>query len=248
MKRLTEAEWITRFEQVQGRLPSPEELYKAHQDGLIAPRKNRRHLIILSGVLLALLVAIAIIFTVNAMDHSAVTSTGQSSTSLASSKTARETQKSSKASQSASESSTSSELIQAPDANHASEVYSEANNRWNSDKEGRLASLMATWGDSMNQPGYKEITSQAQKLPIQWYDGQAVNYSYASDGVSSSDYTIVAVYERWEDMSVHRYFFTIKSDGTAFILYSPSTNGGVYKVKETENQDLKAGYAQIVAS
>ena len=38
--------------------------------------------------------------------------------------------------------------------------------------------------------------------------------------------------------SVHRYFFTIKKDGTPFVLYSPTTNGGVYYVKETENADL----------
>ena len=46
--------------------------------------------------------------------------------------------------------------------------------------------------------------------------------------------------------SVHRYFFTIKKDGTPFIPYSVTTNGGVYDVKETENADLKSGYADIV--
>ena len=40
--------------------------------------------------------------------------------------------------------------------------------------------------------------------------------------------------------------FIIKKDGTPFVLYSPTTNGGVYYVKETENADLKSGYADIV--
>ena len=47
------------------------------------------------------------------------------------------------------------------------------------------------------------------------------------------------------------YLFTVissplKKDGTPFVLYSPTTNGGVYYVKETENADLKSGYADIV--
>ena len=46
--------------------------------------------------------------------------------------------------------------------------------------------------------------------------------------------------------SVHRYFLTIKKDGTPFVPYSVTTNGGVYDVKETENADLKSGYADIV--
>lgn len=46
--------------------------------------------------------------------------------------------------------------------------------------------------------------------------------------------------------SVHRYFFTIKKDGTPFVPYLVTTNGGVCDVKETENADLKSGYADIV--
>ena len=41
-------------------------------------------------------------------------------------------------------------------------------------------------------------------------------------------------------------FFTIKKMELPFVLYSPTTNGGVYYVKETENADLKSGYADIV--
>lgn len=85
-------------------------------------------------------------------------------------------------------------------------------------------------------------------MPIRWMSdhNQTVDATYAANGNSSSEYTIVSVYERWENVSVHRYFFTIKKDGTPFVLYSPTTNGGVYYVKETENADLKSGYADIV--
>ena len=41
-------------------------------------------------------------------------------------------------------------------------------------------------------------------------------------------------------------FLYHQKDGTPFVLYSPTTNGGVYYVKETENADLKSGYADIV--
>jgi hypothetical protein len=141
----------------------------------------------------------------------------------------------------------SSASIDTPDANHAKEAYTE-NPRWTNDKASRLASLMVSWGNQMNQPGYKEITNEASSLPIRWMSdhNQTVDATYAANGNSSSEYTIVSVYERWENVSVHRYFFTIKKDGTPFVLYSPTTNGGVYYVKETENADLKSGYADIV--
>ena len=141
----------------------------------------------------------------------------------------------------------SSASIDTPDPNHTKEAYTE-NPRWTNDKASQLASLMVSWGNQMNQPGYKEITNEASSLPIRWMSdhNQTVDATYAANGNSSSEYTIVSVYERWENVSVHRYFFTIKKDGTPFVLYSPTTNGGVYYVKETENADLKSGYADIV--
>ena len=61
----------------------------------------------------------------------------------------------------------SSASIDTPDANHAKEAYTE-NPRWTNDKASRLASLMVSWGNQMNQPGYKEITNEASSLPIRW--------------------------------------------------------------------------------
>lgn len=248
MKKLTEVEWITSFEQVQGRKPTPEELYKAHQDGLIAPRKNRRNLIILAGALLAILVAIVIVFTVNNLDSQEASSTsksGLSQTSASSETSSSQQVKTSSTDHQTASSHPSSDSSATPDANHETEAYTEESNRWNSSKASQLASLMVTWGNSMNQPGYKEISTS---LPLRWVgDKTLVNSSYASSGSSEAAYTIVAVYEYYYGgNSVHRYFFTIKADGSPLVLYSATTNGDTYYVKETENTDLKAGYADIV--
>ena len=203
MRKLSEAEWISRFEQVQGRKPKPNELQLAYQSGLIGVSKNYKYIYILLGSLVAIVVAIGLTLVSSSMKN--VKQTKSSSTV-------------------------------------ASSIFSLT------DKASRLASLMVSWGNQMNQPGYKEITNEASSLPIRWMSdhNQTVDATYAANGNSSSEYTIVSVYERWENVSVHRYFFTIKKDGTPFVLYSPTTNGGVYYVKETENADLKSGYADIV--
>lgn len=236
MRKLSEAEWISRFEQVQGRKPKPNELQLAYQSGLIGVSKNYKYIYILLGSLVAIVVAIGLTLVSSSMKSDKQTKSSSTVTSsLFSSTENTKTSESSSAS------------IDTPDANHAKEAYTE-NPRWTNDKASRLASLMVSWGNQMNQPGYKEITNEASSLPIRWMSdhNQTVDATYAANGNSNSEYTIVSVYERWENISVHRYFFTIKKDGTPFVLYSPTTNGGVYYVKETENADLKSGYADIV--
>ena len=238
MRKLSEAEWINRFEQVQGRKPKPDELQLAYQSGLIGISKNYNYIYILLGALVAIVVGIGLTLVSSSMKNVKQT---RSSATVASSIFSSTDKASTKLSES------SSASINTPDANHAKEAYTE-NPRWTNDKASRLASLMVSWGNQMNQPGYKEITNEASSLPIRWMSdhNQTVDATYAANGNSSSEYTIVSVYERWENVSVHRYFFTIKKDGTPFVLYSPTTNGGVYYVKETENADLKSGYADIV--
>ncbi|MFR2572695.1 MAG: hypothetical protein ACLS9T_06895 [Streptococcus salivarius] len=49
MRKLSEAEWISRFEQVQGRKPKPDELQLAYQSGLIGISKNYNYIYILLG-------------------------------------------------------------------------------------------------------------------------------------------------------------------------------------------------------
>lgn len=244
MRKLSEAEWINRFEQVQGRKPKPDELQLAYQSGLIGISKNYNYIYILLGALVAIVVGIGLTLVSSSMKSDKQTKS--SSTVTSSIVSSRETTSTSSSKNTKSNES-SSASINTPDPNHAKEAYTE-NPRWTNDKASRLASLMVSWGNQMNQPGYKEITNEASSLPIRWMSdhNQTVDATYAANGNSNSEYTIVSVYERWENVSVHRYFFTIKKDGTPFVLYSPTTNGGVYYVKETENAYLKSGYADIV--
>ena len=49
MRKLSETEWISRFEQVQGLKPKPDELQPAYQSGLIGASKNYKYIYILLG-------------------------------------------------------------------------------------------------------------------------------------------------------------------------------------------------------
>ena len=69
-------------------------------------------------------------------------------------------------------------------------------------------------------------------------NNMSVDETDAANGNSSSECTIVSVYSP--------LFLYDKKDGTPFVPYSVTTNGGVYDVKETENADLKSGYADTV--
>mgnify|MGYP000470707179 CR=1 FL=1 len=59
MRKLSEAEWISRFEQVQGRKPKPDELQLAYQSGLIGISKIIIISIFFWGSLVAIVVALA---------------------------------------------------------------------------------------------------------------------------------------------------------------------------------------------
>ena len=199
MRKLSEAEWISRFEQVQGRKPKPDELQLAYQSGLIEVSKNYNYIYILLGSLLAIVVAIGISLISGTTHqqsegHSTMASTLFASTGISS--------------------------------DNSSASASE-NPRWTNDKGSRLANLMVSWGSDRDQ---------------------VVDATYAANGNSSSEYTIVSVYERWQGTTVHRYFFSIKRDGTPVVLYSSTTNGSIYYVKETGNENLKSAYADIVSN
>ena len=60
MGELSEAEWISRFEQVQGRKPKSDELQLAYQSGLIGVSKKYNYIYILLGSLVAIVVAIGL--------------------------------------------------------------------------------------------------------------------------------------------------------------------------------------------
>lgn len=182
MRKLSEAEWISRFEQVQGRKPKPDELQLAYQSGLIGISKNYNYIYILLGALVAIVVGIGLTLVSSSMKNvkqtkssSTVASSIFSSTDKASASSSTSSTGNTRTSES------SSASIDTPDANHAKEAYTE-NPRWTNDKASRLASLMVSWGNQMNQPGYKEITNEASSLPIRWMSdhNQTVDASYAA--------------------------------------------------------------------
>ncbi len=83
-------------------------------------------------------------------------------------------------------------------------------------------------------------------LPIRWMSdhNQTLDATYAANGNSSSEYTIVSVYEMGKCICSPLFLYHQK-DGTPFVLYSPTTNGEHSNTcQETENADLKSGYAR----
>ena len=166
MRKLSEAEWISRFEQVQGRKPKPDELQLAYQSGLIGISKNYNYIYILLGALVAIVVGIGLTLVSSSMKNVKQTKSSATVASSIFSSTDKANAKPSTSSiENAKTSESSSASIDTPDANHAKEAYTE-NPRWTNDKASRLASLMVSWGNQMNQPGYKEITNEASSLPI----------------------------------------------------------------------------------
>lgn len=69
MRKLSEAEWISRFEQVQGRKPKPDELQLAYQSGLIGISKNYNYIYILLVALVAIVVDIALTLVSTSMKN-----------------------------------------------------------------------------------------------------------------------------------------------------------------------------------
>ena len=82
MRELSEAEWISRFEQVQGRKPKPDELQLAYQSGLIGVSKKYNYIYILLGSLVVIVVAIGLTLVTSSVKNDKQT---QSSSTVASS-------------------------------------------------------------------------------------------------------------------------------------------------------------------
>lgn len=144
----------------------------------------------------------------------------------------------------------------------SSEVYSEfgnaSNARWNKNKASELADLMLSWSKSMNQEGYLETSGTNNQGKLYWNadSNNAIDATVSATGQSNSEYTIVATYEYFRDTNLrHRYHFAIKKDGTPVIFYSQNGRnlnysglGFDYNIeKETQNADLKTGFAKIVS-
>lgn len=233
-----EKELVAYFEAVNGRKPSPVEL-KALLDSQVqpkTPKKSYKKLIILSLVALFGIVAF-IIFGQNQKSQSKEETIRASKVSSKSSSSEKESSKTSRNSSTSTQQSSS--ISSSSSTTSASEVYREKQlDIWNASRQSGLASFMQKWGNEMNQPDYKR--SQFDSSRIYWM---------SNDQPLSADYQVLDCYEYWYGgNSVHRYFFTISPDGSPLVLYSPTTNGDKFYVKETENDAIKAGFRNLMAN
>ena len=116
---------------------------------------------------------------------------------------------------------------------------------------------MDSWGQKMGQYPYENVTEASVGLPIIYQARDILDVGYSSDELTNHEYTIVDTYQyRWDTKAYHRYHFALRRDGSPVILYSGSAvtvynadntvNSPYNVIKETENQDLNNGFANIV--
>lgn len=128
--------------------------------------------------------------------------------------------------------------------------------RWNATKDAQLAQFMVDWGNRMGQPGYQGNYGKnyvGGKLTYYWGNlNNLMDISFnSSTGVSDSEYTMVASYFYPipnSSSKAHFYHFTIRRDGSPAVLYSENMLPPVIITKETENEELRNGFAAIVGS
>ncbi len=161
-------------------------------------------------------------------------------------------QSSQKSETAVSESSTSSSSSSSSSVKEAyTQEVATATALWNVDKAQQLASFMVSWGNEMNQPGYKsEGIDEWLSFNFFMNDSYDISVEKSLDGTGNSDYNIVAVYSYvYGANSIHRYFFTFNRSGQPVVLYSAQNQGGMphnrLYVKQTQNQELSAGFANI---
>lgn len=112
---------------------------------------------------------------------------------------------------------------------------------WSRNQPQELATFMASFGERMGQSPYNLIHQSEHIL----YNENQLEVSY--NLLIPKDYTIVATYEYIIDQStVHRYYFAIREDQTATVLYTNVRDASLYYVKTTENQELLQGFSEIV--
>lgn len=125
---------------------------------------------------------------------------------------------------------------------------------WTQEQSQELADLMVSWGNSMNQSGYQDVTDTVRERSLAVVDesGAGPNYSvdFSTDGTGQAEYHIVGIYHYSKVVAGgnldHNYLFTIKNDGTPVVLYSPTSQDNIYKVRVTDKSDLISGFSDIV--
>lgn len=149
----------------------------------------------------------------------------------------------------------------------ATETTTVSNLLWSADKSNQLASFMASWGQTMGQnyqaygPG-NNVNLYGLQLPdgvLNHMNGwQAtvantpISLTWSENGEVPSGYGLVAVYSDAQTQSGqktrHVYFFTIEG-GTSKVLVTSQNQGNpnnYLELRETDNQELKNGFSQIV--
>ncbi|HEM6310269.1 TPA: DUF4767 domain-containing protein [Streptococcus suis] len=125
---------------------------------------------------------------------------------------------------------------------------------WTQEQSQELADLMVSWGNSMNQSGYQDVTDTVRERSLAVVDGSGAgpNYSvdFSTDGTGQAEYHIVGIYHYSKVVAGgnldYNYLFTIKNDGTPVVLYSPTSQDNIYKVRVTDKSDLISGFSDIV--
>lgn len=171
--------------------------------------------------------------------------------------------------ESSSKASTTSSTTSSTDTSSstATETTTVSNLLWSAYKSNQLASLMASWGQTMGQsyqaygPG-NNINLYGLQLPdgvLNHMNGwQAtvantpISLTWSENGEVPSGYGLVAVYSDAQTQSGqktrHVYFFTIEG-GTPKVLVTSQNQGNpnnYLELRETDNQELKNGFSQIV--
>ncbi len=199
--------------------------------------------------------------TTTAIKETSTTSKVSAESTSTSSSTTSMTSEATSSTQNSAETSTSSSA-------QATESTTVANLLWSTDKANQLASFMASWGQTMGQsyqaysPG-NNVSLYGLPLPDAvlnhtngWQATVAnapISLSWTENGEVPSGYGLVAVYSDAQTQSgqkpIHVYFFTIEK-GTPKVLVTSQNQGNAdnyLELRETENQELKNGFSQIVA-
>lgn len=173
--------------------------------------------------------------------------------------TRKKTRKSSTPSSEIKESGSSNETKQVVNSSEMSQTL------WNSEKAQQLQQFMSSWGATMGQEyhEYKEghsIKHYLFEVPDQILSGdypfvvnnEREDFSWSKDGESGSGYKAVAVYSDLEpgsyELEKHTYLFAIYNGEPKVLIATLHGQHEAYYAAfvETENQELKNGFAQIV--
>ena len=123
---------------------------------------------------------------------------------------------------------------------------------WNANKSAKLEAFIKDWGGRLGQPNYQKGIAGGDVGADHLYilgDGpsEKMNAEYTDTGLGNAQYRIVERYSNWDKYpDVHSYFFAITNTGEPIVFHSPTTNGGVMYLKQTENTEIQAEFKRLV--